>query len=151
MDIFTKCDNRYAILGHCYIIDARKYEVRVNQLEQWKNKGLFAKTLYSMNGLYKAFLTEKAIRQECGGVVLAVLLAIVMKCGIKDTILVFLFSVLPIPIELINTAIERIIDTNCGPVYREEVRIQKDILSGAVFLGLFIGYGLCLCIIFLGK
>lgn len=121
----------------------------MNLLEQqWKNKNLFEKTLYSLNGLYKAFLSEKAVRHECAGVAAAVLLAVFFKCGLRDVIMVFLCSALPLPIELVNTAVERIIDTNCGPVYREEVRIQKDILSGAVFMCLMIGYGLCICIIF---
>ena len=51
-------------------------------------------------------------------------------------------------VELINTAVERIIDTHFGPAYREEVRIQKDTLSAAVFMSLIIGYGLCIRIIF---
>ena len=50
-------------------------------MEQWKNKGLFAKTLYSLNGLRTAFVTEKAIRHETLGVAAAVTLAIFMGRG----------------------------------------------------------------------
>lgn len=144
-----KAAKGYAIYSLCYIIGHRKSDVRVKHVEQWKNKGLFAKTIYSLNGLYKAFTTEKAIRHETIGVLIAVVLAAVMRCGARDILLVFLYASVPLPVELINTALERMIDTSCGPVYREEVRIQKDILSGAVFLSLMIGYGLCLSVIFL--
>ena len=112
-------------------------------MEQWKNKGLFAKTIYSLNGLRTAFLTEKAIRHESLGVVVAVSLALFMERGWSDVLCVFLASLFPM-----NTAVERIIDTHFGPAYREEVRIQKDTLSAAVFLSLIIGYGLCIRIIF---
>ena len=53
-------------------------------MEQWKNKGLFAKTIYSLNGLRTAFLTEKAIRHESLGVVVAVSLALFMERGWSD-------------------------------------------------------------------
>lgn len=117
-------------------------------MEQWKNKGLFAKTLYSLNGLRTAFVTEKAIRHETLGVAAAVTLAIFMGCGWEDIFCVLLASLFPMTVELINTAVERIIDTHFGPAFREEVRIQKDTLSAAVFLSLIIGYGLCIKIIF---
>ena len=117
-------------------------------MEQWKNKGLFAKTIYSLNGLRTAFLTEKAIRHESLGVVVAVSLALFMERGWSDVLCVFLASLFPMTVELINTAVERIIDTHFGPAYREEVRIQKDTLSAAVFMRLIIGYGLCIRIIF---
>lgn len=117
-------------------------------MEQWKNKSLFAKTLYSLNGLYTAFRTERAIRHETFGVAAALTLALIMRRPPTDVFCVFLASLFPMTIELINTAVERIIDTHFGPAYREEVRIQKDTLSAAVLLSLLIGYGICIRIIF---
>ena len=117
-------------------------------MEQWKNKGLFAKTLYSLNGLRTAFMTEKAIRPEILGMAAAVALALFMKRSWEDIFCVFIAALVPMTVELINTAVERIIDTHFGPAFREEVRIQKDTLSAAVFLSLIIGYGICIKIIF---
>lgn len=101
-----------------------------------------------MNGLYNAFITEKAIRQEIFGVFAFVALAVFMDCTPGEALCVFAASLFPISIELINTAVERIIDSNYGPVYRDEVRIQKDMLSAAVSISLLIGYGLSVWIIF---
>lgn len=117
-------------------------------MEQWKNKGLFAKTLYSMNGLYSAFVTERAVRSEALCSAAALLLAFFMRCRPEEIFCVLLASLFPIVIELINTAVERLIDANFGPAFRDEVRIQKDTLSAAVFLSLIVGYGGCLLIIF---
>ncbi len=117
-------------------------------MEQWKNGNLFNKTLYSLNGLRVSFMTEKAVRNEFLTAAAFVLLALFMDCAAGDVFLVFLASLSPVVVELINTAVERRIDTNDGPAFREDVRIQKDTLSAAVFLSLFISYGLCFRIIF---
>lgn len=117
-------------------------------MEQWKNGNLFNKTLYSLNGLRVSFMTEKAVRNEFLATAGFVALALFWGCDFDDVFLVFLASLSPIVVELINTAVERRIDTNDGPAFREDVRIQKDTLSAAVFLSLFIAYGLCLKIIF---
>ena len=120
----------------------------VQALEKWKNGNLFNKTLYSLNGLRVSFMTEKAVRSEFLAAAGFVALALFCGCDFDDVFLVFLASLSPIVVELINTAVERRIDTNDGPAFREDVRIQKDTLSAAVFLSLFIAYGLCLKIIF---
>lgn len=118
-------------------------------MEQWKNRNLLDKTLYSLNGLRVAVLTEKAVRNEILASLSFVLLAFFMLDEWEDILAVFLASLFPIVIELVNTAVERLIDTNFGPVFRDEVRIQKDMLSAAVLLSLVISYGICLKIIFL--
>lgn len=118
-------------------------------MEQWKNRNLLDKTLYSLNGLRVAVLTEKAVRNEMLASLVFVLLAIFMLDEWEDILAVFLASLFPVVIELVNTAVERLIDTNFGPVFRDEVRIQKDMLSAAVLLSLVISYGICLKIIFL--
>ena len=120
----------------------------VRTLEKWKNGNLFNKTLYSLNGMRVSFMTEKAVRNEFLAAAGFVALALFWGCDFDDVFLVFLASLSPIVVELINTAVERRIDTNDGPAFREDVRIQKDTLSAAVFLSLFIAYGLCLKIIF---
>ena len=117
-------------------------------MEQWKNGNLFNKTLYSLNGLRVSFMTEKAVRNEFLPAACLVALALIFDCDLDDVLIVFLASLFPIVVELINTAVERRIDTNDGPAFREDVRIQKDTLSAAVFLSLVIGYGLCAMIIF---
>ena len=94
-------------------------------LEQWKNGNLFNKTLYSLNGLRVSFMTEKAVRNEFLTAACLVALALFFDCDLDDVFLVFLASLFPIVVELINTAVERRIDTNDGPAFREDVRAGK--------------------------
>ncbi|MDL2298358.1 diacylglycerol kinase [Synergistaceae bacterium OttesenSCG-928-D05] len=117
-------------------------------LPEWKNGGLLNKTRYSLNGLKAAFLSEKAVRNECAALFCLVLLALVMRRPLTSVLTVFLVSLLPLMVEMINTAMETIIDLEFGPTYREEIRRAKDMLSAAVFLSLIIAYGTALKIIF---
>lgn len=117
-------------------------------MQDWKNRGLPAKTSYSLNGLKNAFLNEKAVRQEALVSVCAALLAALMRRGAARVFLVFAVSLFPLVIELINTAVEDFADTHFGPAYREDVRLIKDTLSAAVLLALFISYSVCIMVIF---
>ena len=117
-------------------------------MPKWKNSNLLDKTGYSLNGLRCAFISEKAIRNETIGLLIMVLIAVARQAGIWTTAAVFILCLLPITIELINTSAEILIDMRLGPIFREEVKMIKDMLSAAVFLSLCIAYGLSFLLIF---
>jgi diacylglycerol kinase len=115
--------------------------------KDWKNSSLFRKTLNSLNGFRVAFMKEKAIMQETVALVLTVTAAVVLECDGAQVVLVFLACLLPITLELVNSAMEIFIDHVVGSTYREEIRRAKDMLSAAVCLTLIIGYSGSLWII----
>lgn len=117
-------------------------------MSQWKNTNLLNKTGYSLHGLWAAFRSEKAIRNETLALAAMMVLAFVRRCGPATIFYVLIACLFPLVVELINTAAETIIDFTFGPAYREDVRAAKDMLSGAVFLSLAIAYGLTLKLIF---
>ena len=114
----------------------------------WKNSSLFRKTLNSLNGFRIAFLKEKAIMQETLALAVMVFLSILLGCEKPQAFLVFLACLLPITLELVNSAMEIFMDHVLGKTYREEIRRAKDMLSAAVCLALIIGYSGSLWIIF---
>ena len=117
-------------------------------MKQWKNGNLISKTGYSLNGIWSAFKSEKAVRREFGALALLVVLALWKGKDVKTVLAVFLAGLFPIVIELINTSCETMIDMLLGPIYREDVRHAKDMLSGAVLISLFCGYTAALILIF---
>ena len=117
-------------------------------MKQWKSGNLISKTMFSLNGIYSAFVTENAVRREFGALAFLLVLAIWMDKDIKAILAVFLAGLFPIIIELINTAAETIIDLVLGPIYREDVKHAKDMLSAAVMISLFCGYTASLILIF---
>lgn len=98
-----------------------------------------------------AFLKEKAIMQESIALVVAVMLSILLGCDGPRVFLVFLACLLPITLELVNSAIEIFIDHVLGKTYREEIRRAKDMLSAAVSLALIIGYSGSIWVIFFSR
>lgn len=118
-------------------------------MNKWKSGSLVNKTSYSLNGLKRAFLTENAVRRECGMLALFVLLAAIRGKSPSVIFCVFIACLFPIVIELVNTASEGMIDLMLGSAYREDVKDAKDMLSAAVMLSLFIAYSLSLKMIFL--
>ena len=118
--------------------------------QDWKNSSLLRKALNSLNGFRVAFLKEKAVTQETLALVAIVLLSIFWGCEKHEVFLVFLACLLPITLELVNSAMEIFMDHVLGTTYREEIRRAKDMLSAAVCLALLIGYSGSLWIIFFG-
>jgi diacylglycerol kinase len=116
--------------------------------KDWKNSSLFRKTLNSLNGFRVAFIKEKAIMQETMALVITVTASVILGCEGAQVVLVFLACLLPITLELVNSAMEIFIDHVVGSTYREEIRRAKDMLSAAVCLALIIGYSGSLWIIF---
>lgn len=116
-------------------------------MADWKNKNLLQKMSYSLNGFRAAFMSERAVRLEGLALVVFTGLAAYRGLPLYSILTVFLLCLMPVLIELINTAIELIIDSLFGPIYREEVKRAKDMLSAAVCLGLCISYGLSLIVI----
>jgi diacylglycerol kinase (ATP) len=117
-------------------------------MPSWKNTSLWHKFNYSLNGLRVAFSAERAFRHETIASVFLIVMAIILTKDPHKTVLVFLLSLLPMAIELINSAVEMLIDNHVGTNWREDIRRTKDMLSGSVFLGLVMGYGGCLFVIF---
>ena len=98
-----------------------------------------------------ALLKEKAVMQESVALVVIVFAAVLLGCDGPRVFLVFLACLLPITLELVNSAMEIFMDHVLGTTYREEIRRAKDMLSAAVCLALLIGYSGSFWIIFLAE
>ncbi|MCP3929670.1 MAG: diacylglycerol kinase [Bacteroidetes bacterium] len=114
-----------------------------------KNKGIvriYKAFFYSMDGLKAAFKTEAAFRQELllGLLVIPYVLFFPMSLMFKSVI--FFSYVLVLVIELINSAIEAIVDL-ASPEHHELAKKAKDVGSAAVLicilnLAIFTAFGL---------
>jgi diacylglycerol kinase (ATP) len=113
-------------------------------LGQWKNTSLLRKFLFSCNGLKVAFTMERAVCYEVCSSATVLLLGIAMKRPLDRTIPAFLISLLPLSLELVNSAVEILIDCHIGQTYREDIRRTKDMLSASVFVSLVSCYGVAL-------
>ena len=91
---------------------------------------------YSAKGLKAAFTHEAAIRQELAMLVLAIGLVCVFDLRVVERILMLGVVVLVFIVELINSAIEAVVD-RIGVEHHELSGRAKDIGSAAVMVSLF--------------
>ena len=89
-------------------------------------------TFYSFAGLRTAWRTEAAFRQECVGVVVLIPFAVWLGQSAVQRALLLSSCVLVLIVELVNTAIELVVD-RVGTDHHELSGRAKDVGSAAVF------------------
>ncbi len=103
-------------------------------------KRVIKATGYSIQGLKAAFRHEAAIRQECALLVIAIALLLWLDVSLVEKILMLGVVVLVLITELVNSAIEAVVD-RIGVEHHELSGRAKDIGSGAVMVALiFAGF-----------
>ncbi|ELC0685000.1 diacylglycerol kinase [Vibrio parahaemolyticus] len=103
-------------------------------------KRIVKATGYSIQGLKAAFKHEAAIRQELGLLVFAIVLVSLFGVTMVERILMLGVVVLVLIVELLNSAVEAVVD-RVGVEYHELSGRAKDIGSAAVLVALgFAGF-----------
>ncbi|SUC34305.1 Diacylglycerol kinase [Providencia rustigianii] len=88
---------------------------------------------YSLKGLKAAWVNEAAFRQEAVAAIIAIIIAFYLDVSQIEQILLIGSVVLVAIVELINSAIEAVVD-RVGTEYHELSGRAKDIGSAAVFV-----------------
>lgn len=105
-----------------------------------KNKGLQRLILasgYSIKGLRAAWCHEAAFRQELILTLLLIPIALWLDFSVMERLLLIAVLILVLVVELLNSAIEAVID-RIGPERHELSGRAKDLGSAAVFLSLLL-------------
>jgi diacylglycerol kinase (ATP) len=92
-------------------------------------------TFYSVAGLRSAWRSEAAFRQECVGVLLLVPVAFWLGQNAVERALLLSSCVFVVIVELLNTAIESVVD-RVGTDHHELSGRAKDAGSAAVFMSI---------------
>jgi len=93
--------------------------------------------IYSFNGLRFAFTKEAAFRQETCIYVLLMIVLCFLPLSIVFKCILFGASTLVLIVELLNSAIESIVDMT-APEYNDLAKQAKDIGSAAVFVSIIL-------------
>ena len=84
-------------------------------------------------GLLLGFAQEPNIRRECAVALLVLALVLALPLDAWQQVAILVVAVFVLVVELINTAIERILNI-VKPQFHEQVRDIKDLSAGAVLL-----------------
>lgn len=109
---------------------------------------IWAAFLYSLNGLRIAFSSEAAFRQEVIVIVIASVALLFLPLSFVWKGLLFFATASILVVELLNTAIEAVVDM-LSPEYHDLAKRAKDIGSAAVFVSIVIAVILWISAIFI--
>lgn len=93
---------------------------------------------YSYKGIRAAWLNEAAFRQEAVVMLVAIILTFFIDVSGLERILLIGSVVLVVILELVNSAIEAVVD-RIGPEYHELSGRAKDMGSAAVLIAIILG------------
>jgi diacylglycerol kinase (ATP) len=96
-------------------------------------RGLLRKARWSWEGFSAAFRSEKAVRQECLVLVGSILMSAFVPVTPAELILVLILPLAMIAVELLNTALEEVIN-HISPDIHPMAKKAKDCGSAAVAL-----------------
>lgn len=121
-----------------------------NTKNRWKNRELIASLEFAVTGLLTAFKEERNMKKHLVSAILVVLAGIVFQVTVTEWLFLLLSISLVIAFEIVNSAIENVVDLASGYHFSMLAKNAKDMAAGAV---LFIsGFALLTgLIIFLPK
>lgn len=101
-----------------------------------KNQSFFARFGYAVAGIRSVFLSERSFRTQCVWAFLAAGVVIVLRPGWMWASLICVLVVLVLALELLNSALEALID-RVHPEISPEIKVAKDAAAGAVLVASF--------------
>lgn len=102
---------------------------------------------YAWAGVQYAFQTQRNFRIHTAIAVTAIALASLLKLSLVELAVIILTIALVMGLELINTAVEAVVDLTVGKEYHDLARIAKDCAAGAVLVGATAALGVAAALI----
>ena len=108
---------------------------RLNQRSSWKiAKDLPTSFFYAAKGLKYAFSTQRNFRIHVGFAFVAFVLGLFLGLTQSDLAIMALTATSVLVVELLNTAIESVVDLAIGTRFHPLAQIAKDCSAGAVLV-----------------
>ncbi len=101
--------------------------------KKYSIKRFFKSFVYAFQGIISAFKTEQNLTVQTIFGIIIIVLGIVLKISTVELIIVILTCGIVMTLELVNTAIEYVVDM-AMPEIHPLAKIAKDVAAGAVLL-----------------
>ncbi|MDJ0620439.1 MAG: diacylglycerol kinase family protein [Calothrix sp. MO_192.B10] len=111
------------------VVDSKKREL------SWQvAANLFMSFKYAWSGISYAFVTQRNFRIHVCVCALAISLSLVLSLSPVEIAIIGITSGLVLALELLNTALESVVDLTVKHSYHELAKIAKDCAAGAVLV-----------------
>ena len=98
-----------------------------------KSNNLISSFKYAMQGILRAFKTERNLKIHAFMMMVVVILGLIFKIAVWEWITCIILFALVIGAELLNTSIEEMVNL-LSPEIRVHAKYAKDIAAGAVLI-----------------
>lgn len=105
-----------------------------NSQKKWKNRDLVASMEFAITGILTAFKEERNMRKHLVSAILAALTGLVFRISAIEWLFLLLAIFLVIILEIINSAIENVVDLASGYHFSMLAKNAKDMAAGAVLV-----------------
>lgn len=100
--------------------------------KKWKNRDLVASLEFATTGLFTAFKEERNMRKHVVSAILVVLAGLIFQVSITEWLFLLLSVCLVIAFEIVNSAIENVVDLASDYHFSMLAKNAKDMAAGAV-------------------
>ncbi|HEM3623860.1 diacylglycerol kinase family protein [Streptococcus suis] len=103
-----------------------------NSKNRWKNRELMASLDFAVSGLITAFKEERNMRKHAVSAILVILAGLIFQVSVIEWLFLLLSISLVIAFEIVNSAIENVVDLASDYHFSMLAKNAKDMAAGAV-------------------
>lgn len=105
-----------------------------NSPKKWKNRTLVASMEFAITGIITAFKEERNMRKHMISAILAIIAGTVFRISVTEWLFLLLAIFLVITFEIINSAIENVVNLASNYHFSMLAKNAKDMAAGAVLI-----------------
>lgn len=105
-----------------------------NSQKKWKNRDLVTSMEFAITGVLTAFKEERNMRKHSVSAILAFVAGLIFQISAIEWLFLFLAIFLVISFEIINSAIENVVDLASDYHFSMLAKNAKDMAAGAVLV-----------------
>lgn len=110
-------------------------DLRENKQEsKWKNRDVISSLEFALTGIFTAIKEERNMRNHALSAILVVLAGFVFQVSVVEWLFLLLSIFLVITLEIINSAIENVVDLASDYHFSMLAKNAKDMAAGAVLM-----------------
>ncbi|HFI0082361.1 TPA: diacylglycerol kinase family protein [Streptococcus suis] len=103
-----------------------------NSRNRWKNRELMSSLDFAVSGLKTTFKEERNMRKHAVSAILVILAGLVFQVSVTEWLFLLLSISLVIAFEIVNSAIENVVDLASDYHFSMLAKNAKDMAAGAV-------------------
>lgn len=105
-----------------------------SERKRWKNTNIISSMEFAITGIWTAFKEERNMRKHALSAVLAMILGVLFHIEVFEWLFLFLAIFLVFTAELLNSAIENVVDLAADYQFHLRAKRAKDMAAGAVLV-----------------